>query len=1034
MTYSADRLKKYEPLFECLIDKYEGSGASGAVYKLINMHDSSKVSAVKIISIPSTSSELDKYKAECNNNDEQLSNFITSLLERYKREVDVLYRLKGCPNVVRFLNYSVRQHEDGIGKDMLIQMEYLTSLTKVLSGDISVSDVIKVGTDLCNALDYLQKHNTLHRDIKPDNIFYDEESKQYKLGDFGIAKLMEGRAISSERGTPLYNAPEVEFKSVLHEGDIRSDLYSLGLVMYRMLNNNRLPFVEDIGIDAVEEARIKRLKGETLPAPALAAENENLANIVLKACAYNAKDRFGSASEMKAALEKIESPKPGNSKKRTAKKFRSKKLNTASMILPVAAMVYGLILAFILLRAGNEPEVPTSASGVAPPPADYQESASLESTDYHGSVPFEYEPEPVLLLETENTVTFTLSPRHTISDEDYAEALRLITERVQSMTDTYIINDNGMLVTITMLESNLGTTLHVIEKTVNLIAGRGTLSVWGGANENTFGLETNEISNAEPIRGILDFEIPQRISAGNWEYDFVSNPDRDNMLYICVSVTGAGVDNIREAAFANNSVVFMNADISPGFAYADFDALNIGIFRPIRGVDYEFYIILYDFNNESLNNLVATIINQPLLPVAFSSQIEPETIWETADESVRGRYQQDEITGSSVTLLYEIPDSAYREMTEEEFLGIVSVLRSRMDAIGNPYAIGFSGLNGRNIAIKTSPARLGADFINLIGNSGTDIRIETRTGRGFDSRQISAMFINSGGTEYSIDIVLDSDVEIPDEIINETVYLFISGVRISSTVVAAPNVGRTVISFSVLSFVSHSEMSGRNRFILDFLNEIVNGEDLSSSRSRGVVLPLDLNLLGVVWEGHRDVAPFYRWGINSFSHEAMRVRGIIAEQFNEAVFRRDLGGGILHVYLDLDVNDELPQRFVDLVIDIFTACDFENTSYNAIFFYNENNAVGADRFRIIFRRVSYPVASIIYEPEDEGEMSFTYRVRGPTFSGFLDEMESLFDSTEFFSSRLRRYGEDAWSMILDATEILNEMTSFADSLEYRLRR
>jgi len=603
------------------------------------------------------------------------------------------------------------------------------------------------------------------------------------------------------------------------------------------------------------------------------------------------------------------------------------------------------------------------------------------------------------IMRNENTITFTLSPVSHMSEEDYAESLLLITERIQSMTDIYMIDDNGGMITVTMLESDLSENLRIIEETVKLIATTGTFSIWGRGDEHIFALNENEILYAEVRSGQIHFEIPDTF-LGNWRHDLMRESDNSNMYYICVTVNESGADKIRAAQNARESVVYIDAFVTETRAFAGLEAADIGLFHPIRGIDNEFYIILYDFNNAPLNNLVATIINQPLLPSSFTHEIGEKIIREVIDESTRGRFQQDEIIGNSVTLIYGFSDFIFHErLTEEDFANAVSILKNRMDAIGQPYVIGFSGLGGRNIAIKTSPLRMGEDFINLIGGSGEDIRIETKTGAGFNHWNISAFFVREASWDnYVIDVILNDNIldfeEIVDEILNDTVFLTINGVRVSSTVFTDPN--SRIIGFSGFPFISHLEMSRRNKFILDLLQEIVNGEMIGYTTDSGGTLGVDLELLNIIWDDNRNVEQHYRWGVNSDSHEATRVRNIIAEQFENVTFRRDRGGRNLRIFLNLEVNDELPQRFLDLVIDIYTACDFDNTSYDSILFFNENNTETNDRFRIIFRRIR---SWSFFDNPNVGKISYTYLITGPTFERYREEMETLFETLDFFINK-----------------------------------
>ena len=136
------------------------------------------------------------------------------------------------------------------------------------------------------------------------------------MGDFGIAKTVEKTMGGTKIGTYKYMAPEVyHYQPYGHNVDI----YSLGLVLYWLLNERRMPFMplppEKLKAGIEEQARNRRLSGETLPEPAHGSKE--LQRIVLKACAYDPKERYQTATEMLRDIEnafgmpvKIEPPKP----------------------------------------------------------------------------------------------------------------------------------------------------------------------------------------------------------------------------------------------------------------------------------------------------------------------------------------------------------------------------------------------------------------------------------------------------------------------------------------------------------------------------------------------------------------------------------------------------------------------------------------------------------------------------------------------------------------------------------------------------
>lgn len=185
-----------------------GQGSYGTVYEA-EREDFGAVyrSAVKIITIPGSRSEIQSARSEGMTVDE-VTAYFRGFVEELTREFALMSRLKGTANVVSYEDHVVVPHEREIGWDIIIRMELLTPLTERMEQrDMTAADVGKLGIDLCHALELCERLNIVHRDIKPENIFISSLG-DYKLGDFGIARTVEktGGGLS-RKGTDSYMAP-----------------------------------------------------------------------------------------------------------------------------------------------------------------------------------------------------------------------------------------------------------------------------------------------------------------------------------------------------------------------------------------------------------------------------------------------------------------------------------------------------------------------------------------------------------------------------------------------------------------------------------------------------------------------------------------------------------------------------------------------------------------------------------------------------------------------------------------------------------
>ena len=301
------------------IVKRLGSGAYGKVYEIertISGTQEKEKAALKIVSRPKDEGEIEEYEVSGYDKESIIESY-KSEIQNYVQEYKLMKALQGQTNIVSCDDFTVVWNQNGIGGNVFIRMELLTPLNQVLKERaLSIEEIIKLGKDIASALILCEKKNIIHRDIKPANIMVSQLGN-YKLGDFGVSKIMDHATYATAMGTPEYQAPEV-----VHMGKYgqTADIYSLGIALYWLLNNRRMPFIgadEQPTVDRKNEAMERRYRGEKLPAPKNGSAK--LKKIVLKACEYNPEDRYASAQEMYDDLDTLKS---GEATGETAKKVK----------------------------------------------------------------------------------------------------------------------------------------------------------------------------------------------------------------------------------------------------------------------------------------------------------------------------------------------------------------------------------------------------------------------------------------------------------------------------------------------------------------------------------------------------------------------------------------------------------------------------------------------------------------------------------------------------------------------------------------
>lgn len=224
--------------------------------------------------------------------------------ERFQREANIVGQLSH-PNIVSI--YDIGRHEDL----NYIAMDYLPNGTvhdKMANG-ISGEEALRITKAMASALDHSHEKGYIHRDIKPENILFRADNSAV-LSDYGVAR---GMAVSSRTtqvgtvvGTPHYMSPE-QTKGKLVDG--RSDLYSLGIVLFEMLTGS-VPYQGD-------EAVTIALKHISAPVPKLPMQFMAYQKIIDKLLAKDPEQRFQRGKELVAAIEELEKSNPIHSGART---------------------------------------------------------------------------------------------------------------------------------------------------------------------------------------------------------------------------------------------------------------------------------------------------------------------------------------------------------------------------------------------------------------------------------------------------------------------------------------------------------------------------------------------------------------------------------------------------------------------------------------------------------------------------------------------------------------------------------------------
>lgn len=281
------------------------SGAFGTVYKVIKTNAAGQyVRALKHITIP-TEKQYNSVLNSMGGDVSKADSYFSQMLNNIVSEIRILNDLseKGVQHIVRYYENDIVVTDTPRRYNIFILMEYLTPLEDYIQRqDFLVRDVVKLGLDVLYGLQSCHRNGVIHRDIKDDNIFISEKG-EYKIGDFGVSKVLKDSSkAESLKGTPNFLAPEVYLGKESYTKSV--DLYSLGIVLYRLLNYSRNPFLprfpEQYFSQDEDAAFEERMSGKVPDLPSLGGEA--VGRVVVKAISSSS-ERFQTADEFINALE-----------------------------------------------------------------------------------------------------------------------------------------------------------------------------------------------------------------------------------------------------------------------------------------------------------------------------------------------------------------------------------------------------------------------------------------------------------------------------------------------------------------------------------------------------------------------------------------------------------------------------------------------------------------------------------------------------------------------------------------------------------
>ena len=291
-------LKMISPLLDHMLVEKESAGHNGSTCYTLRQKTTGERFILKRISVPASDSQVRALILSGAYADESAVHaYYGRVAENIRAELEQGKKLAASGCYAGALGYQVEPKESGVGYDVYILYPLYISLSDYLTmSAITNLRAINLALDLCDAIAACREAGYLFGNIKPENIYL-MPTGRFLLGDLGLVPLEDMKyACLPEDYIGVYSAPELS--DITASPNATIDLYSLGMVLYRIYNGNHGPFEDENTGEGMADKL--RMTGKPLPTPIYA--DYELAGIILKACAFKQEDRYQTPQEFKQAI------------------------------------------------------------------------------------------------------------------------------------------------------------------------------------------------------------------------------------------------------------------------------------------------------------------------------------------------------------------------------------------------------------------------------------------------------------------------------------------------------------------------------------------------------------------------------------------------------------------------------------------------------------------------------------------------------------------------------------------------------------
>ena len=569
---------------------------------------------------------------------------------------------------------------------------------------------------------------------------------------------------------------------------------------------------------------------------------------------------------------------------------------------------------------------------------------------------------------------FTLTPTE-MTLKEYKEATETIRERTKILADgkRYKFKSDGDKIDISLPQS-VFYGADPMKTMKNYVSREGLVYLIDMSSLNGITLECDNIQlRQQDIEKVTtDFGVIPEIG-----YDF--NPD--GYHYITIQMTPGWSEKNRDKLAA-----WKTPRIACNIGY---DSWNYAESTILSG-DFQFIFVPFtDSIPKNFIDVLAYNISHYPLAGGFYIDFEAKPVWENVkDVAHPGALKRNEskLKKNTVTLYYDTP---IEDINTGSWIDLLAVLRARMDAIGEPYALGYN-LNGNSyqVLIKTLPNHLNTEIIHLLTMKYPNIAFSVVGGlHRYDEKDCYRLIANpiemeNGSIYLGISSTLWSDDKSLEEFVAEckadgiSELLFcINDIPVLCTTVDSITSEGELLFQNI--YLNGEILTEKTKWLVDFIKEMMEGPDL----------PCSITYFGAAKNAPENVRIEDFFEVNSYARLSQiedSIKSVDPYLTTTGVSASEATYYL--VFLHLPVNEELPEKAVEEIEEMYNAVDFTNFGFrNIMFTLGEENDKEKERARFIFEK-----------DYSEKDVDLVIIFKNGRYEKYRDQLDDIIQQDSFF--------------------------------------